>query len=62
MTVRELIDILNELDPKLVVVYSTQEDTYEPSPVIKKYEFNTTYYTTDKGFITLPKNVEFLEL
>lgn len=61
MTVKELIEELQKLNPELTVIYSTMEDNYEPGPSINKYDFNTSYYT-GKEFITIPKNTEFVSL
>lgn len=61
MTVRELIIKLQKFDLNLIVTYSTQEDTYEPSPSLQKYDFSTNYYTGSE-FITIPKNQEFVTL
>jgi hypothetical protein len=61
MTVRELIEQLKQFPEHLVVVYHTQEDTVEPVPVVKIYEFDSSYWTPN-GFVTLPKDVEFVSL
>lgn len=61
MTVKELIDELSKLDPNMIVVYNTSEDTYEPGPSVVKYEFNHTYYT-GREFKSIPKNTEFVQL
>ena len=61
MTVKELIQELEQLDGSLQVVYSTNEDLNEPSPDIIKHPFTTNYWT-GKDFISLPKNTPFVML
>jgi hypothetical protein len=61
MTVKELIEELKKLDENLVVVCENPEDTDEPSPHIRIFEFDSNYYT-GTAFITLPKNVPYVVL
>lgn len=61
MTVKELIEELKKFPEDLVVVYSTQEDTYGPSPMIERFSFDSSYYTGIE-FVKLPANVPFVVL
>ena len=61
MTIAELIKELSSFDENLIVVYDTQEDTYEPAPRLETYDFNTNYYN-GRDFVTLPRNTPFVKL
>lgn len=61
MTVKKLIDELSKLDPNLIVIYQGEYDSYEPCPMIMKYDFRTNYYT-GKSFETIEKHQEFVAL
>ena len=61
MTVKELIEELQHFNQNLTVTIFTQEEIYEPSPWVERYTFDTSYYTGN-GFVTLPKDVDFVRL
>lgn len=61
MTVKELIEQLQQFNPDLTVIYQTTEDNYEPTPHLRKFNFRTSYYTGNE-FITIEKNQEYVML
>ena len=61
MTVSELIEELEKFPKNMTVVCHTTEEHREPSIMIARYNFNSSYWD-GREFITLPKDTEFLEL
>lgn len=60
MTIKELIEELKTFDENLVVV-CYGEETSAPSPYVRRFEFDTTYWENMKLF-TIPKNTQFVNL
>jgi len=61
MTVKELIEWLKKFPEDMTVVCNTTEEHREPYVMPTKFNFDSSYWD-GREFITLPKDIEFLEL